>query len=63
MKVQQLCDLLMTLPAAYGNANVYMQMRNESEYRALDPTLLHDIDEFVVDLEDDIVIIRTVLTD
>lgn len=63
MRVNELIEFLTSLPPSYQKAHIYIQMQDESEVKTLDPTLLQDINEVVLDIEDDVIIIRAVLRD
>jgi hypothetical protein len=63
MRVNELIEFLENLPARFQKSKIYPQMQDETEMQDLDPSLLQDISEVVVDIEDDVIIIRSVLRD
>ena len=63
MRVNELIEFLTRLPPRLQAAPIYIQMQEESELKDLDPTLLQDVNEVVVDVEDDVIIIRSVHRD
>ena len=63
MRVNEMIEFLTNLPPRFQKAHIYIQMQDESELKILDPSLLQDISEVVLDIEDDVIIIRAVLRD
>lgn len=63
MRVNELIEFLVNLPERFSKAHIYIQMQDESELKILDPSLLQEISEVVLDIEDDVIIIRAVLRD
>lgn len=60
MNVEKLFELIRTLPADYAKAKVYISIVDQYGNDVTDSSLLHDIDEFVVDVEDDVIVLRGV---
>jgi hypothetical protein len=63
MRVNELIEFLENLPSRFNKSRIYIQMQDESEAKDLDPSLLQDISEVVLDIEDDVIIIRAVRWD
>lgn len=61
MKIQELRQLVNSIPREYNNQPVYNTIRVENENNFCGPDLLHDIDEFVYDVEDGGIILRSVV--
>jgi hypothetical protein len=57
MNVAQLINVLSAMDPEAG---IYLQMVDESDDKTMDPSLLQDINEVVIDIEDHVIIIRTV---
>jgi hypothetical protein len=61
MKLSELLDLLTLLSVRYENAKVYLQMYDETNEKMLEPSLLQDISEVTIDVEDDVIVIRSIV--
>jgi hypothetical protein len=58
MKVKDLRKLLDALPSDYDNDHVYLQMEDHSQAQDLDPSLLQNLTEVAIDVEDGGLILR-----
>lgn len=58
MKLNELCEILNSMPDKYGNSKVYIVFQDDNGDG--DASLLQDISEVAIDVEDDVIVIRAV---
>ena len=60
MNLDQLLNLLERIQTPCGKQRVYIQMEGLNG-REFDPSLLNDLSEIVMDVEDDVIVLRAVV--
>jgi hypothetical protein len=63
VKVKDLRKLLDALPSDYDSDRIYLQMEDHSQAQDLDPSLLQNITEVALDVEDGGMVFRVVRWD